>query len=89
MGDGVYDIYTPYIKYGYPGEWKAGQQMICPFTDGNCVVDFKGSPDPAAPSNYKVVATDYDSYTIVYVCVQMYMFNYDIVWIMTRDPIPL
>ena len=45
-------------------------------------------PNPSS-SNYKVLATDYDTYTIVYSCDQRYgMYFSEYAWIMTRDPTP-
>ena len=86
--NGFYDIHTPYIKDGKPHLWAKGQEMVCPGTDGHCVVNFKGQPDPNASSNYKIVATDYENYTINYTCIDMYLFSYDIVWVMTREQDP-
>ena len=60
--------------------------MVCPGKDGHCVVNFKGEPDPNASSNYQIVGTDYDNFTVIYSCIDMYLFSYDIVWVMAREP---
>ena len=87
-GSGNYDIHTPYRRLGKYQEWAKGQEMVCPGDDGACVVNFHGAPDKSAFKNYNVVATDYDSYTIVYSCFGEIDLYYDIVWIMTRESSP-
>ena len=62
--------------------------MVCPDDTGACIVNFSGPPDLSASRNYLTVATDYDSYTVVYSCFGGVGIYYDIVWIMTRDPEP-
>lgn len=62
--------------------------MVCPDDTGACIVNFSGPPDAESSRNYKIVATDYDSYTIVYSCFGFVEFHYDIVWIMTREAEP-
>ena len=51
VGDGNYDIHTPYVKLGEKDLWAPGQQMVCPGNEGHCIVDFNGSPDPLEESN--------------------------------------
>ena len=62
--------------------------MVCPEDNGACIVNFSGPPDPEASRNYNIVATDYDSYTVVYTCFGFVEFYYDVVWIMTREATP-
>ena len=39
--------------------------------------------------DYKVVETDYTSYTVIYTCTGLPgIYNIEYVWILTRDPIP-
>ena len=90
LDDGTdnYLIHTPFRRMGKYHEWAKGQEMVCPDGTGACVVNFHGPPDKSDSKNYNIVATDLDSYTIVYSCFEMVEFYYDIVWIMTREPTP-
>ena len=53
----------------------------CPDATGHCFVHF-GGPQPSKP-NYKVIETDYTSYSIVYSC----GFVSAKLWLLTREPI--
>ena len=52
----------------------------CPDASGECFVNFNGQD--VQTSNYKVVQTDYTSYSIVYACAVK-----QFVWILTREPV--
>ena len=66
-------------RFGIHGDGK------CPADEpaGSCLVRFFA---PIAPwprsSNYQIVDTDYDNYTIVYAC----ELNFQYLWIMSRTP---
>merc|ERR1740117_1850726 len=55
--------------------------VVCPDNTGNCFVSFFGKQVPV--SNYRVIETDYTSYSVVYSCFeddQQYLF------FLTREP---
>ncbi len=56
-------------------------QGFCPDATGHCFVHF-GGPQPKK-SNYKVVETDYETYSIVYSCGFLKSF----LWLLTREAV--
>jgi len=48
-------------------------------------VSFAESPTPESRGDYWVVSTDYESYTIVWSCSQIYFWNTQFAWVLTRD----
>merc|ERR1711990_1384028 len=63
-------------RAGIPGRAK------CPGTDGHCFVDFGSGY--TKESNYIIVDTDYENYSIVYSCFSVFKTK---VWILSRTPI--
>ena len=50
---------------------------------GQCYVRFS-SKQPWG--DYEVLSTDYESYTIIYSCSSFFVANYQIAWVLSRDP---
>ena len=83
--DGTFKVYnSSKAKYWLPRFGVHGDGK-CPAdeAEGSCLVRFFA---PIAPwpqhSNYQIVDTDYENYTIVYAC----EFNFQYLWIMSRTP---
>lgn len=55
----------------------------CPSDTGDCFVSFFNKPFPTK-SNYNVIDTDYDNYSVVYSCWPL--AQYEFVWILSRNP---
>ena len=50
---------------------------------------FKVSINDSPEGDYKVIATDYKSYSVVYGCMSVLdLFSFENLWIITRDPKP-
>ena len=59
-------------------------EAYCEQGVGNCYVSFFNLPYPEQP-NYQILATDYDNFTIVYSCSEMY--GNQIAWVLSRTPV--
>lgn len=88
----TYALYEDFRPDGHFVVYNTGQPALnadrtmvvgdayCPDTSGHCYVEFYDAP--YVYPNYKVIETDYVSYSIVYACdVHQY------VWFLSRDPI--
>ena len=52
--------------------------------EGYLKVSIRGSP----PGDYKIIATDYTNYSVVFSCMEVFGFSFENLWILTRDTVP-
>ena len=74
--------------YDYFG-WSGGTATAYDVgVNGGLYVSFDGStPDADTQPNYNVLSTDYDNYTIVYGCSDYRFVSFELLWILSRDPV--
>ena len=49
--------------------------------EGYLKVQIRDSP----PGDYKIIATDYTNYSVVFSCMEVFGFSFENLWILTRD----
>jgi len=61
-----------------------------PQTPGELVVNFDAQPSftRASSTNYNIIDTDYDNFTIIYTCNDYGFIKSEILWILTRERFP-
>lgn len=62
----------------------------CYPAQGACTVNFGSRDLDTAPTNYQILGTDYDNYSVVYTCGSRFegLMHREVVWILTRKPNP-
>ena len=53
--------------------------------NGQCRVDFQEGADLEGRTNYNVLSTDYDNYSLVYSCEDTWYGKFELLWILTRN----
>lgn len=71
-------------EYRSDNKWYAsGGEAYCTGNEGQCYVRFsKYSPY----ADYEVLDTDYENYSVVYSCFNLYIARWDLGWVLVRDP---
>ena len=81
QADGHFTVSNSLQDVNYGARKVVVGQGNCPNGDGHCFVHFYG-PEPSKP-NYKVVETDYETYSIVYACSVFKSY----LWLLTRSAV--
>lgn len=74
-------VNTQYVNSGYSS--REGLAYCEASKSGQCYVRFSNNQPWG---DYEVVATDYENYSIVYSCFNLYVAHYSIAWVLARDP---
>lgn len=74
-------INSQYVNGQY--ESMQGQAYCESQKSGQCYVRFS---DNQPWGDYEVVKTDYENFSIVYSCTNLYVAHYKIAWVLARDP---
>ena len=78
--DSHFDVHNTSQPNGFGTRAGIRGEAWCPDTTGQCFVNFGGGY--TSKSNYKIVDTDYETYTLVYSCYNAFKPK---LWILTRD----
>ena len=77
-----------YSLTGWSGGTAAAYLTDPEAAKGELFVSFNGQvPGPDTEPNYNILATDYDTYTVVYSCNDYTIFSNEYLWILARDPV--
>lgn len=65
-----------------------GSAVLADTGDASLIVSFSGNtPSPSDEANYTVLDTDYETYSIVYSCGNIFgLASFDFLWILAREP---
>ena len=84
------DVYN----HAYPWPWSFMSNWtsvegkgICFPDQGNCVVNFQRDPTVNDAPNYLIVDTDYDNYSVTYLCNKRFGFlKHEYLYVLSRTP---
>merc|ERR1740128_565020 len=65
-----------------------GKVTVIEVNTGNLAIAYRNLDEVPSTANYLVLGTDYTSYAVVWSCNNLFFFNTQFLWILTRDREP-